>query len=66
MLKYISVLVLLGFCFVVSDAHATKTKTLKKQTTSLDSKGKKQYICEYTDNLSKLSKKRCKRIEIQD
>lgn len=64
MLKYISVLVLLGFCFVVSDAHATKTKTLKKQTNTLDSKGKKQYVCEYTDNLSKLSKTRCKRIEI--
>ena len=64
MLKYVSMLVLLVFCFAVSDAHATKTKTLKKQTSTLDSKGKKQYICEYTDKVSKLSKTRCKRIEI--
>ena len=64
MLKYVSMLIVLGFCFAVSDAHAVKTKTLKNQTTTLDSKGKKQYICEYTDNLSKLSKTRCKRTEI--
>ena len=64
MLKYISMLALLVFCFAVSDAHATKTKTLKKQITTLDSKGKKQYVCEYTDKVSKLSKTRCSRIEI--
>lgn len=64
MLKYVSMLIVLGFCFAVSDAHAVKTKTLKNQTTTLDSKGKKHYICEYTDKVSKLSKTRCKRIGI--